>query len=145
MFSMSVPSSGDAWDSAIEIINNAPYSIGKRDVSCQVNELKGFGLHKELNPPTTVEIGNATIQPAQTPSQRLEGWGRGDSYECLCPGVTRPCLDTYLSCADITVIMEYSLEDQPDIAEKKSFRFSYNRIRGKWDQRALDSKEVYCN
>lgn len=144
VMAMDIPPSGDAWDSAIEVMNNSSYSIGKRDVYCKVHHLKGLGLHT-TDPPTRFELGDSQIQLARTPSQKLEGGGRGESYECLCPDISRPCFDTYLSCADVTVVMHYSLESQPDITDEKSYRFSYNKLRGRWDQHALDSTEVYCN
>jgi hypothetical protein len=133
---MDVPSSGDAWDSLISLTNNSSSVIGKRRITCHLNQLNWGGHGRMINSSGLWDF-----------EERLRTGGDRQTQGCLINsrGVPLVSVDMPLECADVSVIVDFSVDSSPVISAKKELRFVFGFVRDKsWVQQPVEHRGSYC-
>jgi hypothetical protein len=132
---MSVPVNGETWDSLITLKNGSGTALQRYEVNCRINYLKAGMVMSG--------ISNVLTRP----DERLEPGGDGETQGCLTrDNGTRMITGALpISCADITVSVNFSADSSPSIAGIKEMRFVYGFIRGQsWVQQPVSRSGTYC-
>lgn len=129
-----LPPSGFPWQSFFSITNGGNFDIRHYEIFCHYNM-------------TVMNYGSSFVR--NTDAERklsddpLRGGGDTASEQCL--SIVAPASKDF-DCADVTVHFDYSLEKQPIIDKRKSFRFFGYQESGKfiWVSEPVSSSTNYC-
>lgn len=125
----------DPFSSIFTITNGGQEDIGWHKITCTANTVYFLGGLLYTGLPTTNHITES-----RTP---LRSGRRSESVICLDLFSAK----NRLGCADITVNIDYVLEDQPTWKQHKPFRFFTRREEGifRWYEFSLDTPGSVCN
>ena len=133
---LAVPSSGDAWDSILTTSNNSNFKLTERRSTCEVSELRSGVL----------SITNVPISSVQ-PDDDLSPGGDAQTKGCLgVPGGNRAIrLNSNIDCADVIVLMQFTIETSPRIQSEKRLRFVYGYGGQRlWVSESVNGYHSYC-
>jgi hypothetical protein len=134
---ISLPASKANLDSTFTIRSNGHHEIGKHSLFCRI--VLGVAPHTEIS-------NNSIAYDAETDNP-LEPGGDAESQSCIKNASVKFMVgpDTFLSCMDVIVGIQYSLTSQPDANKEKEFRFVSESDRGYvWSQQPLSLKQSPC-
>jgi hypothetical protein len=138
----------DPMNTVFTVTNGSSQRLSKRhDIFCYTRFAVGVdgtsalaGIETARRADGTIEVGAGDKLPRDTVSSILDRGGDSESSAYLGYNFSNT------SCADVTVIFWYSLQDQPDIIINKYFRLK--AVKGTetfmWVGIPLNSQEFFC-
>jgi hypothetical protein len=138
---MLVPVSGDAWDSLITTKNGSNFDIGRRRITCRVNQLNA----SDANGNQGVRLSNSG--QIMDIDEKLKAGGDAQTEGCLTRegGGRIVRSKAPVTCADVDVIIDFSVDSDPVVNGTKELRFVYGFLGGQsWVQQPINRSGTYC-
>lgn len=145
-------SKDDPMLTRFSVINDGHYPIsGHHRIYCRINfaisntggMIKGIIVSQNENGLWYVP---QTIPPLWTMPIKSTIWAGGDSETAQCLGLFS--FDSGSRCVDMTLTLSYSLQSQPKLEQRKSFRFVANKAESGnsfyWYPEPIEDKNNYC-
>jgi hypothetical protein len=124
----------DLRETVFSLVNNGDYDLAEHTIFCHLNSLRY---------PNHIYIAQSNSYPAVSFAKGpLRHGGDGESVQCLKSiSLVSP------ECADVTVVVQFSLIDQPAVKLEKASRFATTITKGGqyWDVQPLAAPIDYCN
>jgi hypothetical protein len=133
---ISVPPSGNPFNSVIGIQNRSAIGIESLQIVCSVHVLMSLATYSnlwyEFYPDAPIPIGPRTDGQTEACLTRIPHYFQVKT--------------TGFRCADMTILFAYSLDTQPKEIQKISIRFASHEEKRNytWYQRPIDDKNTYC-
>jgi hypothetical protein len=134
---LTVGPSDDLSSTRFSVVNDGGSDIASHTLSCHINSLNYFR--------NSVYFKNGRLEPRRFDKGPLRRSGDGESVECL--KIVNTTSLGPADCADVTIVVDYTLMDQPQVQQEKRFRFATSKTPTghSWDIQPLSAPIDYCN
>jgi hypothetical protein len=125
--------SDDLRTTRFSVVNDGNSDIASHSLFCHINS---------INYPHDVYFRRSHFSPLRFDKGPLQRNGDGESVKCLkSVGGTSP------DCADVTIVVDYTLSGQPQERQEKTFRFATTKTQTghAWDIQPLSTRIDYCD
>ena len=123
----------DLRNTRFSVINDGNSDIANHVLFCHINS---------INFTNSIYIRTSHFIPRRFDRGQLRRSGDGESVECMKTVNLGPA-----DCADVTIVVDYTLVDQPLVAQEKTFRFATVKTQTghAWDIQPLTARIDYCD
>ncbi len=133
--------SGNPWDSIVTIANNSSSELSKHGITCKINRLRMENGSVYENVGSTIEWGgDAPLRIGGDAQSDTCLKGHYGSQENIFRG------SAPVACADVTVVVNYSVNDYPEVVGQKKVRFVTLESGGhmSWNQQPEGRRGAGC-